>query len=294
MEAEEIVDYIETSNAKVEELRSKLLVAKKIQLHPNIEGFNSPKVYGTYKNTGGECLGVSKESYTPMNLSLFLDVIVNSITEADLNIDIDQLDYKEYKGGRKVTFDIPLEKFELKTPMVGDILETKVVFKTGFDTLTKSSISYFTKRLWCANGAARYDGGYTVAFKNTKNNADKYLTFTEEILKTKMDVSNYVEKLNQLVTKPVSQAQLDEFYLRMFGINRTNYADSHKKSQKIFDSINECYAIESQNTGANLFSLLQSATRYATHNLAEEEGDLMFSNPAVINQIAHQLVFSLN
>lgn len=292
---EDILEEIEVQSVKVEELRNKLLIAKKIQLHPNIEGFNSPKVYGTYRNTGGECLGVSKESYTPMNLSLFLDVIVNSITEADLNINIEQLDYKEYKGGKKITFDIPLQKYEIQSPMIGDIMETKICFKTGFDSLTKSSVSYFTKRLWCMNGASRWDGGYTVAFKNTKNNADKYLSFTEEIIKTKLDIENYVEKLNEIVKKPVSQTQLDEFYMRMFGINRVNYHESHKKSQTIFDAINQCYAIESQNTGANLFSLLNSATRYATHNLAhQDEGELMFSNAATINTMAHQLVFSMN
>ena len=291
---EDILEKIEIDSKKVEELRSKLLIAKKVQLHTGIDGFYSPNVYGTYRNTGGECLGISKDSYTPMNLSMFLDVIVNSITEADLDLDVEKLDYKEYKGGKKVTFDVPLQNFEIKSPMVGDIMETKLVFKTGFDSLTKSSISYFTKRLWCSNGASRWDGGYTVAFKNTKNNADKYLSFTNEIIQTKLDVSNYVEKLNDLVLKPVSQEKLDLFYLSMFGINRTTYAEAHKKSQNIFDAINAAVAIESANTGSNLFSLLQGATRYFTHNLAEEEGDLMFANPAVLNQRAHELVFSMS
>lgn len=287
-----ILESIEKEYTRVEEIRKTLPEIKKIKLHTGLTGFDSPNVYGIFKNTGGNALGISKESYTPVNLQMLLDVLVESITSTGLDLNLNDLEYKEYKGGKKVTFSLPLQKFELKTPMVGDILETKLVFTTGFDTMTKSSISYFTKRLWCLNGASRYDNGYAVSYKNTKNNADKYLMFTDEIVKTSLDVSNYVEKLNILAKKTISQKEIDDFYMNIFGINRTTYTESHKRSQNIFDRINECVAIEEGNTGMSAFSLLAGVTRYTTHELAENDEDLMFSTPAHINSLAHQLLLN--
>lgn len=294
MEAEEIIDFIELENSKIEELRAKLPIIEKISLNTGLEGYNNPNVYGIFKKGGGNCLGISKESYAPANLSLFLDTIVNSITETGLNLDVDKMEYREYKGGKKVTFRVPLKDFEVKSPMVGDVIKSSLLFTTGFDCLTKSSLTYSTFRLWCKNGAGRWDNGYSLSFKNTKNNQDKYLLFTEQIIKTVHDVEDYVKYLGDLAKKPVTPEQLDDFYLRITGVNRHNYEEAHGKSKKIFDSLQNAFMVESNNTGMNAFSLLQAGTRYATHELAEVEEDLYFGNAATFNQTAHQLIYSLN
>ena len=291
---ENILEQIETENKIIEALRAKLPIIEKIPLNVGLEGYSSPDVYGIYKQGGGSCLGVSRESYKPANLSLFLDTIVNSCIEADLNLDVNKLEYREYKNGKKVTFRIPLKEFEIKSPMVGDIIKSSLLFTTGFDTQTKSSLTYSTYRLWCKNGAARWDKGYSLSFKNTKNNQDKYLLFTEQIIKTMHDVEDYVKYLEELAKKPVTQEQLDDFYLRITGVNKSNYEEAHGKSKKIFDSLQNAVMIESNNTGMNAFSLLQGATRYASHELAEVEEDLYFGNAATFNQTAHQLIYNLN
>jgi len=290
----ELLEQIETQSKKVEELRVKLPVIKKIQLHTGVEGFNSPNSYGIYKNTGGNCLGVSKGSYTPVDLSMFLDVIVTSITESGLDLDVDKMEYHEYKGGKKVTFSVPLKTYEIASPMIGDIMQTKLLFTTGFDVMTKSGLSFATHRLWCKNGAKRWQTDYDIPFKNTKNSVDKYMLFTEQVIKTVADTEDYVKFLGDLSKKPITQSQLDDFYMSMFGINRVNYHESHKKSQNIFDAVNQAVAIEQQNTGVNAFSLLQGITRYTSHEVAEVEEDLYFGNAAVINENAHKLIYSLN
>ena len=144
----ELLEQIETQSLKIEQLRAKLPVIEKIPLSAGLEGYNTSKVFGIYKKGGGNCLGVSKDSYKPADLSLFLDTIVNSIIESDLNLDVDKLEYKEYKGGKKVTFKIPLKEYEIETPMKGDIIQSSLLFTTGFDVQTKSSLSYSTYRLW--------------------------------------------------------------------------------------------------------------------------------------------------
>jgi len=290
----ELLEQIEAQSLKIEQLRAKLPVIEKIPLSAGLEGYNASKVFGIYKKGGGNCLGVSKDSYKPADLSLFLDTIVNSIIESDLNLDVDKLEYKEYKGGKKVTFKIPLKEYEIETPMKGDIIQSSLLFTTGFDVQTKSSLSYSTYRLWCSNGAKKWQEDYALSFKNTKNNSSKYLLFTEEILKASRDVENYVEFLGNLAKKSVTQEQVDDFYLRITGVNRHNYEQAHGKSQNIFNSLQNAVMIESNNTGMNAFSLLQGVTRYTSHELAEVEEDLYFGNAANINQLAHQLVYSLN
>jgi len=290
----ELLEQIETDSLKVEQLRAKLPVIEKVPLSVGIEGYNSSKVFGIYKKGGGDCLGVSKDSYKPADLSLFLDTIVNSIIEADLNLDVDKLEYKEYKGGKKVTFKIPLKDYEIESPMKGDILQSSLLFTTGFDVQTKSSLSYSTYRMWCSNGAKKWQDDYALSFKNTKNNSSKYLLFTEEILKASRDVENYVKFLGDLSKKSITQEQIDEFYLRITGINRLTYEQAHGKSQNIYNALQNAVMIESNNTGVNAFSLLQGATRYSTHELAEVEEDLYFGNAANVNQLAHQLVYSFN
>ena len=60
------------------------------------------------------------------------------------------------------------------------------------------------------------------------------------------------------------------------------------------DAINNSVAIEMQNTGANLFSLLQGVTRYTTHEAANgSEEKLMFTSAAKTSDLAHQLIFDM-
>lgn len=294
METLDILSKIETDYSYIENLKEKLPVIEKVPLITDRNGFDNPKSFGIYKSTGGPCLGVSKASYTPVKLDLLLDSIIDSITKSNLDLNLNEIKYNEYKEGKKVTFTIPLKSYEIQSPMVGDIIKTNLVFTTGFDTLTKSSISFSTFRLVCKNGAKRWKNDYAISYKNTKNNAEKYLLFANEIIQTDLDASNYVQELNRLVKKNITQKEMDEFYLSVFGINRENYNDSHKKTQKIYDAVNQCVAIEESNTGMNAFSLLQGITRYTTHEVAENEGDILFGTASKINAEAHNYLMALN
>lgn len=278
----------------IETLKSSLPIIQKVRLNVGLEGYDNPDVYGIYKQGGGKLLGVSKESFTPANLSLFLDTIVNSLQESKLNLDINKIKFNEYKGGKKVVFRIPLKEFEIETPMKGDVLKTSLLFSTGFDTRTTSSLTFSTYRLWCENGAKNWQNDYSLSFKNTKNNADKYLLFTDEIVKSKNDVEDYVKYLGELSKRRVTAQQVDDFYFKLTGVNKANYENAHGKSKNIFNALQNSFMIESNNTGMNAFSLLQAATRYSSHELAEVEEDLYFGHAATVNQLAHQVIYNLN
>lgn len=294
MNTTEILNNVEQEVQHVETIKGQLIKAKKIQLHTGLDGWNSPKAYGVYRNTGGDCLGVVGESFKPMDLEMYLDSVVQSIYSSGIDVDITKLKYEEYKGGKKIAFNIPLKKYELNTKMVGDILETKLMFKTGFDGYTKCSVSYSTLRLWCSNGAARWNEDRAISFKNTKNNNDRFMLFTDQIIKASADVDNYVKMLNELTFINITEADLDKYYLKVFGINRITYHEQATRRQNTFDKINEAVAIEMQNTGENMFSVLQGVTRYLTHEVAEKEEDLLFSSANKINSLAHSVAFNFN
>lgn len=289
-----LLEEIETQFTKVKELKNRLPIIEKIPLSVGLEGYSVSNVYGIYKQGGGQCLGISKESFKPANLSLFLDTIVNSCIEADLNLDVDKIEYKEYKGGKKVTFRVPLKDFEIESPQKGDILKSSLLFTTGFDTQTKSSLTFSTYRVWCSNGRAAWENQMGLSFKNTKNNADKYLLFTEQIIKTSQNVEDYVKYLGDLSKRTITQEQLDDFYLRLTGTNRHEYDKAHGIVKKNFDAIQNAVMIETNNTGMNLFSLNQAITRHATHNLAEVEEDVYFGNAARFIQHGETLLTTLN
>jgi len=109
----EILEQIELQSKQVEDIRKQLIVPKKIQLHTGLPGFESPKAYGVYRNTGGKPLGVVGESFRPMNLNHFLDSVVNSITNSGVELDISKLQYNEYYEGSRVSFTIPLKVYEI-------------------------------------------------------------------------------------------------------------------------------------------------------------------------------------
>jgi hypothetical protein len=223
---------------------------------------------------------------------LFLTGIVESAIATGL--DLSKLTYNEYCGGSKIIFDIPLQDFDIPSPMVGDTLATKLQFKTGFDGLTKVSLGFYAYRLWCANGAKSWKKDIGLSYKNTANNHAKTMAYSHEILKAIANVNEYQNSLKTLIETPVTNAQAEAFYLKLTGTSLQDAKEISTRRRNIMDAINNSVAIEMQNTGANLFSLLQGATRYTTHDAANgSEEKLMFASAAKTSDLAHQLIFEM-
>jgi hypothetical protein len=274
-------------------VRNQLFEAKKIQLHSGIEGFNSPNVYGIYKNTGGNALGVVGDVFEPTNLNLFLDSIERSVLNSNLDVDLSKLTFNEYNGGSKVVFRLPYKKYEIKTPMVGDTLETNLEFRTGFDGKTKMSLGFYSLRLWCANGAKNWKKDVDLSMKNTLKNQAKLMYFSNELLTATNMIDSQVGFLNKAVNIQVNQSTIDKFLTELTGYDVKAYKDLSTKSRNILDSINNSVAIEMQNTGANAFSLLQGITRYTTHNLADGNMEkILYASASSMNENAHKLIFA--
>jgi hypothetical protein len=287
-----ILDSISNEFTNIEGIRNRLIQPKKIQLHSGIDGFDSPQTYGIYRHTGGLPLGVVGKIFEPMNLDLFLTSIVESAIAAGL--DLSKLTYNEYCEGSKIVFDLQLQNFDIPSPMVGDTLATKLQFKTGFDGLTKVSLGFYAYRLWCANGAKSWKKDIDLSYKNTANNHAKSMLYTHEITKAISNVKDYQNSLATLLKTPVTSKQVDTFYHNLTGVTLAEAKEISTRKRNIMDAINNSVAIEMQNTGANLFSLLQGATRYTTHEAANgSEEKLMYASAAKTSDLAHQLIFEM-
>lgn len=273
----------------IDNIRPVMIQPKLLQLHSGVEGFESPDTFAVYRHTGGKPLGVVGDVYTPPDLNLFLDLIEKSINKCADWLPLDKIEYVEMKGGGKVRISIPGPKIEVKSRMVGDIVGTRLDFIAGLDGLTKTSLAYFVRRLWCANGASRLEEAESLSFKNTPGNQGKWLLFCDQILTVLAQTRDYGNFLNQTIKREVTQKDVDVFFKAVLGFTHTEYKEKSTKMRKIFDRINEAVAIEMNNTGDNVFGLLQGITRYTSHDYAKGNMDLlMFDTPAKLTSKAHK------
>lgn len=274
-------------------IRSIMVDPVKIQLHTGMEGFESPEAFGIYRKTGGKPLGTVGRVYEPPNLNHFLDSITRSVSECCPEYNLAALKYTEYKDGSKVSFDLPGESFEVKSPLKGDVFQTKIHFFTGFDGLTKTSLSFSVLRMWCDNGAKRWDKDIELSFKNTIGNAGKIEYFGHQIVQLRHDIVNYNELLNQLSRKSVTQIEVNQFMKRVLGYDQTEYKELTTRKRNILDKINQSVAIEERDLGMSLYTLLQGITRYTSHEVAESVEDQFFGGASTMNEKAHTAALSI-
>lgn len=285
------ISQIENELDNIGTIREKLLKPKKVQLHSGIEGFDSPDTFGVYRQNGGKPLGVVGKVFEPANLDLFLDSIINSINCCD-NLDLSKLEYKELKGGSKIVFELPSSQFEVKSKLIGDVHQTKIQFMTGFDGFTKTSLSFFTLRLKCLNGAKAWVKEQDLSFKNTIGNSGKISYFGDQIVKVLSEQTEYNTFLNRLTELNITQSKIDTFMKKLIGYNQAEYKELTTRKRNILDKINKSVAIEQRDLGMNGYTLLQGITRYTTHELAEGNlDDLMFDTSERMNKTAHSILF---
>lgn len=272
----------------IEKIKEKLLKAVKIPLETGLTGFESPGSYGIYRDTGGNCLGVVGETYQPIDLNIYLNSIVKSLSHFSTKYDLEKLNYNEYRGGRKISLDIETKEFEVKSPLVGDTFKTMLSFQTGFDGLTKSSITFKVLRLVCTNGAKSWKNDLDLSYKNTFGNQGKIIGLVDEIVQIEHNIEEYQSELSRIAQIKFSKSQVNEFYTKLLGYSEAEYVDLPKISQNRFDKIQESVAIEEKDLGMTPYTLLQGITRY---NMTREDSDsYLYGAGEKMNKLAHQLL----
>lgn len=279
----------------VDAVRANLIQPKKIQLHSGMQGFDSPDAYGIYRHTGGKPLGVVGSVYEPPDLDLLLDTILTSVDSCADYLDIDKIEYSEFKGGSKIRISIPGPTIEVKSKVVGDLIGIRIDFMAGFDGLTKTSGAAFGTRYTCTNGARMTKKDLDFAFKNTRGNKPMMALFCDKIIQIMAEVRNYNEFLNKAAQITFSKADKELFLNKLLGYGEQEYKELTTRKRNILDKINASTAIEERELGNTLYTLLQGVTRYTTHELAGGEMDkLLTDNPMAMNQKAHELVYAMS
>jgi hypothetical protein len=260
-----------------------------MQLHTGISGYNSPDRFGLYRPEGGEVLGVVSSQYEPMNLNLFLESVVTSLSHHSDKYDLSTLSYNEYKNGAKISLDVTSKPFEVKSKLLGDVFNTKIMFNTGFDGMTKTSLSFKTKRLTCLNGNKSWKNDISLSFKNTIGNVGKVLLLIDELTQIDHQIETYNQDLNRLANIEYKKEDINKFFKSLLGFDFTDYKDQGKKSRNIFDKINESVAIEEKELGMTAYTLLQGVTR--AFGQGSDESYLFGSNAKKI-QDAHLILLN--
>ncbi len=271
-------------------IQSQLETIVKVQLHPNIQGYDIPKSFGIYKESGGRALGVTGDVFIPTQPKLILDSLL------DCSVDLSKMTYHEMKGGSKVRFQIPLKTIEFQNARkVGDVTDVSLCVQTGFDGLTKTSLYLYTHRLICTNGAKASNTEFQASFKNTTGNQGKIVGLCNDVSKAVQQLDGLKELYKSLDKVQVDQQIVNEYLKKVAGLDIHKSEEWTKQKQSTYDAINESIALEFDRTGSTLFGLYNGITHYTNHvaNTNSREDYILVDSGSKLNDKALAFVSEL-
>lgn len=297
MNIEELVAGMGKEKANLEKVEASLFDVVKLQLHPNIDGFNSPDAYGVYKGTGGDALGKAGKVFDPMQPKELLANIIHTSQLNNVDLDMEKLTFKEFNGGKNVEFMIPLPSIEFtNVKKVNDITNIALSFSTSYDGTKSNLITLHTERLLCENGMRAWGVVAQMKGKNTTGGKKKILTYSDEVMKIMAGTQKFKEKLEALDKIQIKQADVNAYMTSLLGYDVTDTSELHPTTMKVLDKINSSIALEFERTGETMFGLLNGITHYTNH-IAERPADvtrdeyIRFRSGAKLNDEAQRLAF---
>lgn len=262
---------------------------------PNDVKFVRPQSFTTYRNTGGQPLGIKiGKDFVPTQPNMLFDSFTNCLIE--VGYDLSKLQYTELKDGSKVRFSIDLEgiSFKNRKAKVDDI-HTSLILETGYDGLTKTTYSLQTERLVCTNGMTVTDSKTAVSFKNTKGNFGKIGLACEDISKMALKVGDYKKQILAYDSKEVNTKDVNAFLKKIAGYDQTERTELGKVKNARLDAFMESIELEFGRTGATAWGLLNGATYFTNHvaNTDNREDYLYAGGGRLINANAEKFVNAL-
>jgi hypothetical protein len=248
----------------IENIENRLFSVVKKPLITGVNGFNTPELYGTFKEHGSNCFGVVKEGYTPTQPKAIFEAILDGCQAANINPEL--IRFKEIKDGAKVVFSFPIDTIEfLNARKINDITNLYGQIITGFDGETISAMSIFSDRLVCTNGMRKRVTEFKAGFKNTAGNEGKIAGMLSDILRVIGSIKDVKDMYLHLNSVSVDTKAVEAYIERVSGYNLTEYDELGKKSRTTIDNIRESIEIEISRTGATYFGLFNGFTHYVNH-----------------------------
>lgn len=277
MLVENILSQISEENKRFEAIQNKLFNVVKVPLVTGSAVFNAPKeMYGTYRDTGGDALGVVGGDFTPQQpkdlFNLFVDGIMNNP-----KLTSDEMRYVEMAGASKIRFQTPLGVIKFKNLQgIEDESIVRLNLQTGFDGKTKTSMYLTTYRLICSNGMKATFTEHACSFKNTSGNAGKSVSLIADIQRQLRHSESLEEMYLHLNKVKVNKTQTKDYVGKVLGYDLTEYDDFSTRKQNIVENVLESIDTEFARTGQTAYGLLQGVTHYTNHKASG------FENPDYI------------
>ena len=290
----EILSNIASGNANIESIKGQLFDVVKVPLVTNLQGFENPTSFGTYRANGGEALGVVGKDFTPTQPKLLFEDFENCLYDTDC--DLKDVKYLELKGGRKVVFEAPIKTMGF-TNLRGqeDEMIVKINLSTGFDGLTKTSLFISCYRMVCANGMKAWKTEFAVAFKNTQGNVGKASSLCQDIAKATDQINDFEAYIKKLNSAEVDQAKVDDFLFRTMGFNEKMYSELGTRKQNILSAVQESIALEFGRTGSTLWGLVNGITHYTNHVASTNDRNdyLLTGGGLKLNDLAQKVAYEM-
>lgn len=273
-----IIEAINNSK-NLSTISDRLFTVTSLQKASPAFGFDAPEGILLYKSTGGACLGEAKESYGILQPDDFFAHIVGGLLDLEketgkaYDFDANEIEYIESKGGKVISFKIPLRQIEIGTAKkVGDVTDIYALFQTSFDGSIATSLSIFSRRVACSNMALfRTQKDSFISFKHTEKQNQKAVSYVDAILKSSGNVTKYEELLERVGAIEIrTHRQVEKYLSKVLGYDvrgkedadTGEFKDLHVKRQAQVDGLIEAWEIEREDAGNNVFGLFNGITRY--------------------------------
>lgn len=297
---ENFLERIENNSNRVEEIRNQLFRVKDISVPaPIIEGAESvdnPKTKLVYTDTG-KYLGTAGHIYESIQPEKFLDSIVKTIIESDIDLDLDKLTYKTINDCKIIEFRLPVKTMGFTNARgKDDGSKLFLNFWTGFGGTSRTEIGLYSHRFICSNGMRIIKSETDLKVKHTSRMNEKALAFTQELVKTVAKVENTTKIWNEMNNKQVDSATTEAFARKMAKVKADEkISDLSTRKKNILNMVNEAIATEFQRTGANVWGLLNGATYYTNHLASGSENPdyVLTKSGAKMNYEAQKLCLDL-
>lgn len=271
-------------------IAEQLFDVQKVQLHSNVDGFETPSAFGVYSDKG-KILGVVGNQYVPTQPSDLMANFIECLEDSEANLD--KLTYLEMKGGSKIAFKAPFKTVAFKN--IAGVMDETVVsinLQTGYDGLTKTSLYLSTFRLVCTNGMKANRTEFTTAFKNTAGNQNKIGSILLDVKKSLSMFDTLEQSIKHLNSVPVSQLAVKNFLHELSGVNIEKQEESSARALNIYNEMLQSVEVEFKRTGASAWGLLNGITYYTNHVAAAENRQdfILLDRGEKLNRRAQELV----
>lgn len=272
---------------------------EKVQLFPQANNFELPETFGMYRDNG-TWLGSVGKGYHYTQPSEILQMFEQACEQ--INVDCGNIEVREFLGGRKLSFRIPLENFDVIIPKgnrkIGDEVRKSISFTTSYDGSTSNYFEYFVERLACLNGMTRKDHLLKAKFRHTVSQTQKIKLLADAIVTAHNHQKAIEQSFQRLANAPFEPKfeNVQSFIKKLVGYD---LADANKEEGKTqvtrvnkVNSLSDSIYKEINEIGDNLWGLFNGVTWYTNHEVQRDDQlhYIQFAQGKTINDKALQLV----